>query len=158
MRDLNKELTKKAIKKQTRIHYITHDRRISVWIWNRVIFVEGSGKWNPKIAKRNLDRLFDDFQYVRQYWTKAFAIIDLHRFEIQTVAFRAIIKNYWAKFLDRSDLGICFIKNNPLRRAIRAAMAEPITRSHNVYICRDYKDISRLLLPQRHKNQVEERK
>jgi len=158
MRDFSKELTKKAIKKKARIHYITHDRRMSVWIWHQVIFVEVSGKWNPEVAKRNLDRLFDDFKYVRQYWIKAFAIIYLHRFEIQTVAFRAIIKNYWAKFFNRSDLQICFIETNALRRAIRRAMLELITRSHNVHICRDYKEISRLLLPQFHKNGVEERK
>ena len=158
MRDLSTEFTKKTIKKQARIHYITHDRSMAVWIWHLVIFVEVSGNWNPEVAERNLDRLFDDFKYVRRYWTKAFAVIDLHRFEIQTVAFRAIVKNYWAKFFNRSDLGICFIENNALRRAIRAAMLELITRSHNVYICKDYKEISRLLLPQLYSEGVKERK
>jgi hypothetical protein len=145
MRDLNKELTKKALQKQSRIHYITHDRRLAVWIWHQVILVEVSGSWDPETAKRHLDRLFDDFKYIRQYWEKAFAIVDLHRFEIQTVAFRTIVKNYWAKFFNRSDLMICFIENNMLRRAIRAAMLQLITRSHNVHICTNYKEVSRLI-------------
>jgi hypothetical protein len=147
MRDHSTELTKKALQKQARIHYITHDRRLAVWIWHQIILAEVSGKWDPEVTKRHLDRLFDDFKYIRQYWKRAFTIIDLHRFEIQTVAFRAIVKNYWAKFFNRSDLLICFIENNVLRRAIRAAMLQLITRSHNVHICTDYKEVSRLFLP-----------
>ena len=87
-------ITLRALQKHARIHYITHDDRMSVWIWHQVIFIEVSGKWNPEVAKRHLDRLFDDFKYVRQHWTRAFSIIDLRRFEIQTAAFRAIVKNY----------------------------------------------------------------
>ena len=82
-----------------------------------------------------------------QYWNRVFAIIDLHRFEIQTVAFRGVVKNYWAKQFNRSDLMICFVENNVLRRAIRSVMLKLIPRSHNVHICVDYKEISCLVLP-----------
>jgi hypothetical protein len=147
MRDPKRELTKRALQKHADIHYITHDRRMSVWIWHQVILVEVRGSWDPEVAKGHLDRLFDDFQYVRRHWIRAFSIIDLHRFEIQTVAFRVIVKNYWAKFFNRSDLVICFVENTVLRRAIRAAMLELITRSHNVHICTNYRKISALILP-----------
>jgi hypothetical protein len=158
MRDPNRELTKRALQKHGDIHYITHDRRMSVWIWHQVIHVEVSGTWDAAIAKGHLDKLFDDFKLIRQQWTRAFAIIDLHRFEIQTVAFRAIVKDYWAKFFNRSDLVICFIENNVLRRAIRAAMLSLITRSHNVHICTNYREISRLVLPLIRMDEVEVRR
>ena len=123
-------------------------------IRDRVILVEVSGSWDPEVAKGYLDQLFDDFRYIRQYWKRAFAIVDLHRFEIQTVAFRTIVKNYWAKFFNRSDLMVCFIENNALRRALRTAMLKLITRSHNVHICTDYKEISHLLVPLITKDEV----
>jgi hypothetical protein len=148
MRDLSKGITKKALQKHARIHYITHDGRMSVWIWHQVIFVEVSGRWDPAVAKKHLNRLFEDLSYVLQHYTRAFSIIDLHHFEIQTVAFRGIVKDYWARFFNRSDLEIYFIENNSLRRVIRTAMLQLITRSHNVHICKDYKEISHLLLPQ----------
>jgi hypothetical protein len=158
MRDTNRELTKKALQKHADLHYITHDRRMSVWIWHQVILVEVSGTWDPTITKRHLDKLFSDFSYVRQHWNRVFAIVDLHRFEIQTVAFRGVVKNYWAKQFNRGDLMVCFVENNALRRAIRAAMLKLITRSHNVHICTDYREISRRFLPLIRVDEVEVRR
>jgi len=158
MRDPKTELSKKALKKHSEYHYFTHDRRMSVWIWHQVILVEISGTWNPEVAKGHLDKLFGDFSYVRQYWNRAFAIIDLHRFEIQTVAFRGVVKNYWAKQFNRSDLVICFVENNVLRKAIRSAMLKLIPRSHNVHICTNYREISALILPLLRLGEVEVRR
>ena len=155
MREPGRGLTKKTLKKEARTHYISHDRRLSVWVRHQVILVEVSGSWDPAVTRDHLDRLFDDFKYIRKHWNRVFAIIDLRRFEIQTAAFRVIVKNYWAQFFNRNDLVICFIENNALRRAIRAAMLQLITRSHNVYICRDYREVSRLLLPQIRGGEVE---
>jgi hypothetical protein len=147
MLDPSREITKKSLQKHADLHYVTYDRRMSVWIWHQVILIEVCGTWDPEVTRKHLDKLFGDFAYVRQHWNRAFGIIDLHRFEIQTVAFRGIVKNYWEKQFNRSDLMICFVENNVLRRVIRAVMLKLITRSHNVYICTNYREISRSLLP-----------
>jgi hypothetical protein len=132
--------------KRRDIHYFSHDRRMSVWIWHQIILIEVSGRWDPTIAEEHLDRLFDDFKHLRQQWNKIHSVIDLCNFEIQSVAFRIIVENYWAKFFNRSDLEIYFVENNALRRAIRAAILRLINRSHNVHLCKNYREISRLLL------------
>ena len=82
MREPSKEPTRRTLQKYADTHYITHDRRMSVWIWRQVILIEVLGDWNPAVMKGHLDRLFDDFQRIHQHWTRVFSIIDLHRFDI----------------------------------------------------------------------------
>jgi hypothetical protein len=138
-------LSKRLIKNQAKYQYTTFDNRMRVWIWNQIIMVEVSGDWTPEIVAHHLRLLWDDFIKARQKAQKVFLVVDCNQMKMQNEAFRHQLKTEWELLFNRSDVLVCLIEKNTVRRNIRQSIMKLLPGIKNIRTYRDHQQAFRLI-------------